>query len=174
MCLDRLLKEENLLRLEKSLTESDLDALNIPLSIVTECISMRDSRVSGELTLDTANVELKRELSIVENSIKLLSDQCQRAWEQLNRLSEIKSKLKAELLHKSEARNVDDQQHMINKDSTNVTFKTDAMRNPKKFSRIHDFLVSSENNFFLFNLDHAHTKDGCTIPSKSKMLQKTK
>lgn len=132
LCLDRLLREINSLRLEKSLTESALDALNVRLSIATECLSMRDTRMFGELTQDDANVELKRELSIVENSVKMLADQCQRAWEQLNRLNDAKMKLNLELLHKNEARDCDNQQRFTNDECSNVSFKTDPMRNPRK------------------------------------------
>lgn len=132
LCSDRLHKEAYLLRAEKNVTETYLDELNGPLSIVGECLSMRDNRVCGELTLDAANAELKCELGIVENSMKLLKDQCQKAWEQLNRLNDVAGKLDIELLHKNEARSVDNQQKSINKLCLSVTFKTAAMRNPKK------------------------------------------
>lgn len=118
--------------MEKNFTENDLDALNVPLQVVTESLSMRDGRVCGELTQDDANGELKRELHLVECNAKMLSDQCQNAWDQLNRLTEIKAKLNIELMHKNEARTCDNQQRMINEVSSNVTFKTDAMRNPRK------------------------------------------
>lgn len=132
LCLDRLLKEINLLCLQKSFTESALDALSVRLSVATECLSMRDNRMYGELTQDNANVQLKHELAIVESSVKTLADQCQRAWEQLNRLNDIKMKLNLELMHKTEARDCDNQQRFITESSSSVTFKTDPMRNPKK------------------------------------------
>lgn len=132
LCLDRLLKEINSLRLQKSLTESAVDALSVRLSVGTECLSMRDNRMHGELTQDDANVELKRELTIVESSVKTLADQCERAWEQVNRLNEVKMKLNLELMHKNEARDCDNQQRFTNEVSSNVTFKTNPMRNPRK------------------------------------------
>lgn len=132
LCLNRLHKEINFLCIEKRFTENELDALNVPLSVLTECLSMRDGRMLGELTADEATDELKRELLIVENNGKLLRDQCQKAWEQLNRLNEIKVKLNVELLHKDEARNCDNQQRMLGENFANISFKTDPMRNPKK------------------------------------------
>lgn len=132
LCLDHLLKETNSLRYEKCLTESALDALSIRLSVSSECLSMRDSRLHGELTQDDANVELKNELATVECSVNMLSDHCQRAWEQLNRLNEIKMKLNLELVHKDEAKDCDNQQWIKNELSSNVTHKTDPMRNPRK------------------------------------------
>lgn len=127
-----MLKEINSLRLQKSLTESVLDALSVRLSVGAECLSMRDNRMHGELTQDDANVELKRELTIVESGVKTLADQCERAWEQLNRLNEVKMKLNVDLMHKHEARDCDNQQRFTNEVTSNVTFKTDPMRNPRK------------------------------------------
>lgn len=130
--MNRLIKEINLLRIEKSLTENDLDALNIPLSVVTECLAVRDGRVPGELTTDEAGTELRRELLIIEQSAKLLRDQCSRAWEYLNCLDETKAELNVELLHKMEALTCDSQQIILGENISNVASKTDPMRNPKK------------------------------------------
>lgn len=132
LCLDHLLQEMNSLRYEKSLMESALDALSIRLSVATECLSMRDNRLHGELTQDNANIELKNELATVECSVNMLSDHCQRAWEQLDRLKEVKMKLNLELMHKNEARDCDNQQQITNEMCSNVTHKTDPMRNPRK------------------------------------------
>lgn len=132
ICMDRIVKEIQCLRSEKSKTETDLDALDGPLTIVTECLTQRDSRVIGELTQDDAVTELKRELKMIESNKKMLIDQCQMAWERLNRLVEIKNKLSTELINKEEARSCDYQQRMLTDHSAGVTFKTDPMRNPKK------------------------------------------
>lgn len=132
ICLDRIVKEMNALRLEKNATESDLDALDGPLTIVTECLTQRDSRVIGELTQDDAVTELKRELKMIECNKKMLIEQCQMAWERLNRLVDVKNKLDTELVNKEEARTCDYQQRMLTDSSAGVTFKTDPMRNPKK------------------------------------------
>lgn len=130
--MDRIVREINSLRAEKNATESDLDALDVPLTVVTECLSQRDARVVGELTQDDAVTELKRELKMIESNKKMLIDQCQMAWERLNRLVEIKNKLHTELVNKEEARTCDYQQRMLTDHSAGVTFKTDPMRNPKK------------------------------------------
>lgn len=132
LSLNRLLKEINLLHTEKAVTESHLDALSIPLSLVNECLTIRDARTHGEITVDDANTELKRELNLIENNAKLLRDQCQRAWEQLNRLNDIKVKLKNELLYKEEARVCDDQQRSLSINLLDISMKIDPMRNAKK------------------------------------------
>lgn len=130
--MERLIKEINSLREEKNLTETDLDALQTPLTVVTECLTMRDGRLHGELTHDDANDELKNELTIVENNQRMLRDQCQSAWQRLNSLTDVKCKIDVEIMHKVEAKNCDIQQLGLNRDCSNITYKTDPMRNPKK------------------------------------------
>lgn len=131
--MNRLIKEINLLRNEKNLTENDLDAMNIPLSVVTDCLAVRDGRVPGELTIDEAESELRKELLIIEQNAKVLRDQCSRSWEYLNRLNLIKAELNVELLHKTEAQTCDSLQIILDANTTNVSSKTDPMRNPKKW-----------------------------------------
>lgn len=131
ICLERIIKEINFLRIEKNATENDLDALDQPLTIITECLTQRDSRLIGELTQDNANIELKRELKIVESNKKMLIDQCQLAWNMLNRLEEIKCKLDVDVKFKDEARECDYRQLTLS-NSSDITFKTDPMRNSKK------------------------------------------
>lgn len=132
ICMDRLIKEINTLREEKNITESDLDALQLPLTVVTECLTMRDGRLHGELTHDDANVELLKELSVVENNQRMLRDECHTAWQRLNSLTDVKCKIDVDLMHKTEAKECDVQQLKINRNCSKITYKTDPMRNPKK------------------------------------------
>lgn len=131
-CMSRVEKEMALLRDEKSSTERELDAMQTPLSVVAECLTMRDCRLGSELTYDDADTELKKELCVIENNQKLLRDQCQAAWEKLNRLEEVKFKLSLEIDNKKEAQEIDVGQLNINKSCANITFKTDPLRTPKK------------------------------------------
>lgn len=59
-CLQKVENEIKLLKDEKFSTERELDALGIPLSVVSECISMRDCRQGAELTYDDGDTELKK------------------------------------------------------------------------------------------------------------------
>lgn len=59
-CFDRVNKESQLLKDEKNATERELDSLTIFIGIVSECISMRDSRLGAEITYDEGDTELKR------------------------------------------------------------------------------------------------------------------
>ncbi|KFB42877.1 AGAP008275-PA-like protein [Anopheles sinensis] len=129
--LKRTVDEIQALKEEKANTERELDAHITPLTVVTECISMRDCRLGSELTYDDGDTELKNELCIVENNQRLLRDQNQAAWEQLNRLQEVKFKLELDLTDKDEAQAIDSHQLQVDKHCGDVTFKTDPTRVPR-------------------------------------------
>lgn len=59
-CRERLDREFALLKEEKTETERELDALGIFISVVSECIGMRDSRLGSEITYDDGDTELKK------------------------------------------------------------------------------------------------------------------
>lgn len=72
--LDKLIAELKFLQDEKVDTEKELETLNYPLQLTAECISMRDCRRGTELTYDEADTELKKELCVIENIKKSLTD----------------------------------------------------------------------------------------------------
>ncbi|XP_049301672.1 tektin-2 [Anopheles funestus] len=129
--LQRTVDEIQALKEEKSNTERDLDGHITPLTVVTECIGMRDCRLGSELTYDDGDTELKNELCIVENNQRLLRDQNQAAWEQLNRLQEVKFKLELDLTDKDEAQSIDSHQLQVDQHCGDVSFKTDPTRVPR-------------------------------------------
>lgn len=75
-CYNRIDKEIKTLQTEKEVTEKSLESQITPLIVVSECISQRDVRLPTELTLDSVDEELHRELCIVESNQRLLRDQC--------------------------------------------------------------------------------------------------
>lgn len=130
-CLDRVNREMNSLKDEKFSTERELDQLGIPLSVISECISMRDNRQGFELTYDEGDTELKKELCIVESVKRLLVERCQAAWEKINRLQEVRFKLQLDINDKSEALEIDKDQLTLDKNCANISYKIDPMRIPK-------------------------------------------
>lgn len=76
-CYNRIEKEIRTLQNEKEMTEKCLEAQITPLIVVSECLSQRDVRLPPELTFDSVDEELQRELCIVESNKRLLRDQCQ-------------------------------------------------------------------------------------------------
>lgn len=122
-----------LLREEKVQTERELEALQIPISVVAECLTMRDCRLGSELTYDDADTELKNELAVLENNQRILIDQCQTTWEKLNRLEEVSFKLTLEVENKQDAQNIDVDQLALERNSSNITYKANSTRAPKKY-----------------------------------------
>lgn len=62
--LDRIDREMSALKEEKASTERELEQLNMPLLVCSECLSNRDGRRSTELTYDLADTELKKVLNL--------------------------------------------------------------------------------------------------------------
>ncbi|TMW47558.1 hypothetical protein DOY81_007384 [Sarcophaga bullata] len=143
--LERIEREMKLLVEEKSSTECELEAMQTPLSVVGECLTMRDCRLGSEITYDDADTELKNELSVVENNQRLLADQCQKAWEKLCRLEEVKFKLGLEVDNKSEAEDLDRSQLSLDKFAANISYKTDPIRNPKNSCSYQNWLEHTKN-----------------------------
>ncbi|XP_022901941.1 tektin-2 [Onthophagus taurus] len=129
-CLNLINREVNALREEKFSTEKEFEALGIPISIVSECISMRDCRQGAELTYDDGDTELKRELCVLENVKKLLIERCQSAWEKINRLDEVKFKVQLDINDKHESIELDKDQLTLDKNCANISYKTDPLRIP--------------------------------------------
>ncbi|KAI4471376.1 tektin [Holotrichia oblita] len=129
-CLDRVNREMNNLREEKFSTEKELDALSIPIGVVSECISIRDCRQGAELTYDEGDTELKKELCVLESVKKLLIDRCQASWEKLNRLEEVRFKLTLDINDKGETIEIDQEQLKLDRNCANISYKTDSLRIP--------------------------------------------
>ncbi|XP_012284143.1 tektin-2 [Orussus abietinus] len=129
--LEHLESEMRHLRNEKCETERELENLNLPLQVTAECISMRDCRRGTELTYDEPDIELKKELCILEGAKKLLTDRVQAAWEKLNRLEEVKFTLGLDLENKIEAINIDKGNLNLDVTCADISYKPNALRIPK-------------------------------------------
>ncbi|XP_053605819.1 tektin-B1 [Plodia interpunctella] len=130
--LDRLDREMASLKEEKASTERELEQLNMPLLVCSECLSNRDGRRSSELTYDLADTELKKELCVTESNKKMLIDRCQSAWEKINKLEVVKFKLQLDLNDKNEALQIDKDMLSLDKDCANITYKTNSLKTPPR------------------------------------------
>ncbi|KAF9791700.1 hypothetical protein SFRURICE_020099 [Spodoptera frugiperda] len=130
--LDLIDREMSSLKEEKASTERELEQLNLPLLVCSECLSNRDGRRSTELTYDLADTELKKELCVTESNKKMLIDRCQSAWEKINKLEVVKFKLQLDLNDKNEALQIDKDMLNLDKDCANITYKTDSLKTPKR------------------------------------------
>ncbi|XP_055909934.1 tektin-2 [Eupeodes corollae] len=142
---ERIQHEVHLLKEESASTERELEAMSTPLTVVAECLTMRDSRLGSELTNDDADIELKKELELVESNHKLLRDQCHSAWEKLLRLEEIQKKIGIALENQAKAEAIDVAQLDLNKMSANISFKIDPTRHPKNSCTYQSWLQSTKD-----------------------------
>ncbi|XP_043477858.1 tektin-2 [Leptopilina heterotoma] len=136
--LEQTEREICLLKDEKADAEKELEFINLPLQITSQCISMRDCRRSTELTYDDGDTELKNELCILEGAKKTLTNKIQAAWERLNRLEKVKFTLNLELQDKHEALEIDRTNTSLSKTCANISYKPNALRMTKE-------MVSYEN-----------------------------
>ncbi|KAH8354958.1 hypothetical protein KR093_002910 [Drosophila rubida] len=127
----RIEDEINGLREEKDITERELAALSSPIAVISEVLTMRDSRLGSELTYDEPDMEIKNELRVLENNQRLLAERCQNAWAKLTRLEEVRFKIGMEIENKVEAVDLDNVQLAMDRNSAGISYKPDPMRNPK-------------------------------------------
>lgn len=127
----RLETEIEALRKEKKAAESELNSQIRTLSVISKVISIRDGRLIPETTHDAPDTEIKNELYILENNQKLLVDRCQKAWEKLIRLEEVSFKINRELINNQETEDMDSELLALDRNSDNISFKPDPLRNPR-------------------------------------------
>ncbi|XP_043289923.1 tektin-2 [Venturia canescens] len=126
--LKRIAFETGILRDEKADAEKNLEVLNIPLHITAQCISMRDCRRGTELTYDEPDKELKKELCVIENVRKLITESVQAAWQKLNRLEEVRFKVNLDLEDKVESIEIEKENLQLSRNSASISYKPDALR----------------------------------------------
>lgn len=131
--LNKLIKEKTYLQDDKNETEKQLENIELPLQIISQCISMRDCRRSSELTYDEPDTELKKELIVVESAKKLLTDKIHDAWKKLNKLEEVKFELNLDYENKQNAIEIDYESFNLDKNSAGISYKPNSMRISKKY-----------------------------------------
>ncbi|XP_034650641.1 tektin-B1 [Drosophila subobscura] len=142
---DRIEREIYMLQEEKNATERELETLTGPISVIAECLTMRDGRLGSEMTYDEADTEIKNELAILENNQRLLADRCQKAWEKLTRLEEVRFKIGMEIDNKLEAVELDNSQLALDRNAANISYKPDPTRNPKNSCSYETWLEHVKN-----------------------------
>ncbi|XP_037869777.2 tektin-2-like [Bombyx mori] len=118
------------LKEEKHATELHLESLQVPLMIVSQCLSNRDQRVPPELTRDQLEEELKKELHIIENSKRVLKDVCNMGWEKIKDLTNVLCRLEREIRNKDETLDLEYHVKDLTRDSSDISFKLDPTRIP--------------------------------------------
>ncbi|XP_014277163.1 tektin-B1 [Halyomorpha halys] len=125
-------REVALMTKEKDLTETEIEFLGLSFTVTNECLTQRDQRGGADLCTDDAEIEIKHELSMLESLKVMLKQRCMAAWEQTNRLEELKSQLSQDLEDKIESLEMDTYLLGIDKNCGNISYKPDALRIPNE------------------------------------------
>ncbi|XP_034476741.1 tektin-2-like [Drosophila innubila] len=141
----RLELEIEALREEKKAAESELDSQIRPLAVISKVMSIRDGRLIPETTHDAPDTEIKNELYILENNQRLLVDRCQKAWEKLLRLEQVRFKITRELANKQDTEDMDSALVALDRNSAKISYKTDPLRNPRECSSYEHWLEHAKN-----------------------------
>ncbi|XP_034936566.1 tektin-2 isoform X2 [Chelonus insularis] len=129
--LNLLIIEKKTLNEKKIDAERYLESLQHPLEIVNQCISIRDCRRGTELTYDEPDIELKKELKLLESQKMLLTEKVQAAWEKLNELDKIEYKLRLDIENKNETLEIDSNNANLNQNSSDISYKPNALKSSK-------------------------------------------
>jgi len=127
-CVRAISKEISDMSHEKGLTEGEIEFLGLSFTVVNECLTQRDQRGGADLCTDDAEIEIKHELATLESLKTMLSQKCMAAWEQMNRLEEIKAKIEQDLRDKEETIEIDTGNLGMDKHGASITYKPNALR----------------------------------------------
>lgn len=75
-----------------------------------------------------------QELNTLEGLKRAMTEKCMTAWEELNKLDELKLLLQQDLENKDEAIEIDQYNLGMDKHSACISYKPDALRTPNQFS----------------------------------------
>ncbi|XP_072947873.1 tektin-B1-like [Epargyreus clarus] len=137
--------ETRALREEKNATELLLESLQVPLMVVSQCLSNRDQRVPPELTRDQLGEELKRELHIIENSKRVLTDVCHMGWQKIKELENVFCRLEREIQNKDDALVLEYHVKEIDRESSDISYKVDPTRVPQESMTEESYVHCIEN-----------------------------
>lgn len=127
-----MMKEVDLLVKERAAAETDLEWQAGPVAVIRELLFIRDDRNESELSADSVSTELHNQFYLLENNHKLLARVIQAAWEKLARLDVVRYKVEQELKNKMDTIKIDTAQRSLTCKSNEISFKLDALRDPKE------------------------------------------
>ncbi|XP_013172105.1 PREDICTED: tektin-B1-like [Papilio xuthus] len=143
--------EIRVLREEKNSTELLLEYLQVPLMVVSQCFSNRDQRVPPELTTDQLGEELRKELHIIENSKRVLTDVCHMGWEKIKELQNVFCRLDREIQNKDETLQLEYNVKDLNRECSNISYQLDPTRIPAESMSEESYVHCIENTIKIAN-----------------------
>ncbi|XP_014356345.2 tektin-B1 [Papilio machaon] len=143
--------EVRALREEKNSTELLLEYLQVPLMVVSQCLTNRDQRVPPELTTDQLGEELRKELHIIENSKRVLTDVCHMGWEKIKELQNVFCRLDREIQNKDETLQLEYNVKDLNRECSNISYQLDPTRIPAESMSEESYVNCIENTIKIAN-----------------------
>ncbi|XP_021502314.1 tektin-2 isoform X1 [Meriones unguiculatus] len=152
-CLTDLDAEIDSLTQMKEAVEQNLQAKNLPLDVVIECLTLRESRRDIDVVTDPVEEELVKEVEAIEGTRKDLQQRASDAFQHLCLLQEIRQQLNSDHRDKMETLEIDRGCLSLNLTSPNPSLKINPTRIPKdcttlqewdEFSRLNKNRAESE------------------------------
>jgi tektin-2 len=112
----------------KAVTECALAAKEIPMNVTLECLSIRENRISIDLVRDNVEIELKKEMEVIEGVEGLLHQRISEAFGQLCILQECHQKLHFDITDKHSALEIDSTCLQLTNKSETIDLQKDPTR----------------------------------------------
>ncbi|XP_075054204.1 tektin-2 isoform X1 [Mixophyes fleayi] len=129
-CLSEVDAEIDALILIKDEAERALQAKNVPSDVVTECLTLRESRRDIDLVKDPVEAELHKEVEVIDGIRKALQQKISEAFEQLCLLQDSRQQLNWDQRGKVETLEIDRTCLSLTKHSPNISLKVEPTRVP--------------------------------------------
>jgi len=127
-------------------TEYALEAKALPLDVVIECLTLRESRQSIDMVRDGVEAELHKEVEVIDKIKIQLQKRISEAFEQLCLLREARQQLQNDQKDKTEAQSIDQTCHGLNNNSSGISYKPNPTRVLKESTTPESWHQFSEYN----------------------------
>jgi tektin-2 len=155
----------------KAVTECALAAKEIPMNVTLECLSIRENRISIDLVRDNVEIELKKEMEVIEGVEGLLHQRISEAFGQLCILQECHQKLHFDITDKHSALEIDSTCLQL----TNKSETIDLQKDPTRIKRGIVYPDQWEA-FSTYNIARAKDEIACSVKLReaiNKTIQQT-
>jgi tektin-2 len=139
-------KELEAIRLTKHFCENMLNDMKVPLDVNIENHVTRDGRLGVDLVRDEPESELKKETNVIDAIKRQLHQKCQESFDQIRRLDEARQQLLNDLNDKNVAHAIDEENLILTKHSSAISFKPNPLRIPKGSVTPQQWLAFSKYN----------------------------
>ncbi|XP_028820571.1 tektin-2 isoform X1 [Denticeps clupeoides] len=145
-CVQEVDREMDALTLSKEAAERALASLTLPLEVTVDCLTMREGRRGSELVSDLVEVELKKEVRVIDEAQHALQQQIDQSFEELCLLQEARHQLTLDLQNKMEALDADMSCLSLTVTSSEISLKPQPTRIPHGSSTPQQWVQFSHHN----------------------------